>query len=608
MCAVRSWCVVVLMAGVAAAGVGERIVLGEGGEPVAAAAVGQPSRQSGTQASSQPSIQARTQPVDVRFEVGDSGLASLRLGGQEMLGNGRPQIVGAKAIEIRRSGDEIVQSYAWGALRIQYGGNAQRLTIRIVVENTSAEAVDRVRLRVAVLRFPQPPLRQSCDPGMFGTGRGTRSRGIPVSAGRGAQPPVIAIAWPAGTACWCADAIDEQTGVAVDASIDPKTGVLYPLRVSLGSLAAGQRRELTCSLRTAPAAGEAFAPAADVLAAFGRRYPMKLQWDDRRPIGMMNLCGVDPTRTDLEKNPRHWLIINGGKVDVSTPQGRTEFAAHVLKLAENSVKTLREAGAQGVITWDIEGWQHRNCVYYGTPHLAAETAPEMEELVEIEVDEQGGKKTLRMPVVDAYFRKFRDAGLRVGVCLRPQAMRRDAKGAWSQVMLNDEQAYADLKQDLEYARKRWDCTLFYIDSTITCRRDDPSRHDVMAVWVLEKLHAENPDVLILPENQTLRYYAVGAPLDSLSHHGVVNTYGPIRRIWPRAFICTMAHDGATMLGKDHNTPEALARRKAEMIDAAMAGDVFMIAGWYMNSGTKEIMEIQHQAARVGADKPVTSPN
>ncbi len=585
MCQTRLWCIV---AAVSLAFVGGRMAMGED-KPLAASA---PASKPATQ----PATAASTQPVDVKFELNDKGLSSLTLGGEDMLASGQPDVFGPKPQPPQRVGDEIVQACAWGSVRFLYSGSADRLTVRIVAENTSAEALPKLQVRVAVLKFPQPPLRRSCDPGQFGTGRGTRSGGIPIAAGRGAQPPVVVFSWPAGNLCWRADELDETTAVLSEPATDGNASLKYPLGVTMGSLAAGQRREITCSLRTAPAAADAFDPAADLLAAFGKKYPMKLKWEDHRPIGMMNLQGIDPSRTNIEKNPRHWLIINGGRPDVSTPQGRTEFAAGVLKLAEGSAKTLVEAGAQGAITWDIEGGQFPSCVYYGTPHLQPKTAPEMEEPVEIEANEAGVIKKLRMPVADAYFRIFRQAGLRVGVCLRPQGMRQDANGVWSQAMLNDQEAYDDLKADIEYSRKRWGCTLFYIDSTITRRADDANRHDIMAAWVLEKLYAENPDVLLIPENQTLRYHTVSAPLDSLAHHGVTNTYAPIRRIWPQAFICTMANDGASVMGKDRNTPELLERRRSEMIAAAAAGDIYMIAGWYMNRGTKEIMEIQKTAA------------
>src|SRR5207248_254797 len=72
------------------------------------------------------------------------------------------------------------------------------------------------------------------------------------------------------------------------------------------------------------------------------------------------------------------------------------------------------------------------------------------------------KGDLGMNAIDEYFEKFRQAGLRVGVCLRPQQITM-VGGKPVQGAANNQQAAQVLKDKLAYAKKRWGCTLFYID-------------------------------------------------------------------------------------------------------------------------------------------------
>jgi len=185
-------------------------------------------------------------------------------------------------------------------------------------------------------------------------------------------------------------------------------------------------------------------------------------------------------------------------------------------------------------------------------------APEMEEEVRVEVMENGRAKTVRMPLIDAYFRKFRDAGLRTGGCLRPQEVGFRLNGQPYQVPTSGDDAYQDIKEDLEYAKKRWGCTLFYLDSTVDYKAKSPLEPELF-----ERLQQEHPDVLLMPENQALRYYTCsGAPLDSMVHHGVSGTAPRIQALWPESFSVLMANEGTTVLGQA-NTPEARAERRAQ---------------------------------------------
>ena len=69
-------------------------------------------------------------------------------------------------------------------------------------------------------------------------------------------------------------------------------------------------------------------------------------------------------------------------------------------------------------------------------------------------------------VADEYFGRFRAAGLRTGICVRPQLLQvaADKKSA-NQTPVDDPAGL--LIDKIAYARKRWGVTLIYLDSTST---------------------------------------------------------------------------------------------------------------------------------------------
>ena len=70
--------------------------------------------------------------------------------------------------------------------------------------------------------------------------------------------------------------------------------------------------------------------------------------------------------------------MNFGKIDITTDKGKAAFRAALLKLADNSIKVLKDTNAQGMITWDPEGEEFSESCYYGDPRLVPTLAPEME--------------------------------------------------------------------------------------------------------------------------------------------------------------------------------------------------------------------------------------
>ena len=244
------------------------------------------------------------------------------------------------------------------------------------------------------------------------------------------------------------------------------------------------------------------------------------------------------------------------------------FETALLKFADNSVQVLKDTGAQGMITWDPEGEEFGGEVYYGDPRLVPTLAPEME------FKNDGAKS-----VIDEYFEKFRAAGLKVGVCIRPQQIA--MRDGWPVHQLaEDEQAAQILRERIAYARQRWGCTLFYVDSTATVY--GPINPDVF-----KAVADAYPDVLLIPENESMRYFAYSAPLNSYMHHEITSTPVGARLVYPKAFSVLMGMRAGDR-PEDH----------AALVSAVRRGDILLFDSWYMTEGAMKIKKIYEEAGVV----------
>jgi hypothetical protein len=287
-----------------------------------------------------------------------------------------------------------------------------------------------------------------------------------------------------------------------------------------------------------------------------------VSWKDRRPIGAIFLAGP---QINVASNPRRWTL-NFGEIDVSNDKGKAAFRTALLKLADNSVQVLKDTGAQGMITWDPEGEEFPGACYYGDPRLVPTFAPEME------FKNDAGKS-----VIDEYFEKFRAAGLKTGVCIRPQDVA-IIDGKPVHQAANDEQAVRILREKIAYAKQRWGCTLFYVDSTA-------SVSGAINPDVFKKLADAYPDILLIPENESMRYFAYSAPLNSYQHHKITSTPVGARMVYPKAFSVLMAADG--------DRPE----HHDALVNAVRSGDILLFNGWYEGAEAGKIKKLYEEAAR-----------
>ncbi len=456
--------------------------------------------------------------------------------------------------EARRSWDEAGQTltltYAWGCVICRYETLGDRLNLDISVANDGKQTLAGVNLFPLVVQFrgfPEGfdantphvnfnldgPTVQSAD---FGAGRLT-------VVNREVTKP-LAVGWISAGDTTQTFRYQIYVGSA-PLSYQPGNWPKFTRPI-----APGARDEYQISLRFSPANVDD--AGADVVRAFAAAHPMTLNWPDRRPIGALFLSSSD---NHPLANPRGWFN-NAADVDVTSDAGRAQFRARVLDYARESVRQLQAVGAQGMITWDIEGQQYPHATsYIGDPRLLARLAPEME------------------PIADAYFRVFSEAGLKVGVCVRPQQLTFGANGEPDQKKVADEAAI--LINKIAYAQKRWSATLIYVDS-------NGGPYDPSDAEIFRRVAARFPDALLMPEHQNFKYQAYTAPYNDLRFESSI-TPAEVRAAYPRAFSVI------------NGEAAQLTARRAELVRAVRSGDILVYNGWYESEEGKLVKSIYAEA-------------
>lgn len=510
--------------------------------------------------------------ADLDDTLGPTGLASLTYRGQSLIpttDNGAPQIVnGGPPLAVRMDATRrtLTQTYPWGKIACVYGRHGDSLFLRLTVVNTSKDTLDGVDLQVAELRFPTIPQGDTADPGQFGTGGPHPLHEYPLTANPKNTPPVLLIDDGAGGVLdFCAEGATDPVTLSVPHTTNPPEKTQYPFWATLGPIRPGASQTVTLSLRFGPPGTSPAALVGDLYRRYAAAHPFRLVWKDHRAIGTNFLA---TSETHPEKNPRGWFL-NAKDVDVTTEAGVIAFRKRLLDYADGSVKVLKAMNAQAVITWDPEGEEYGHQTYYGDPRLVSRLAPEMEY-----------KDASGVATVDAYFQTFRQAGLRVGVCLRPQQI---AFVNGAPVQQDSPDPAHTLLAKLAYARKRWGCTVFYVDSTVD------AHGAALPPAVFDTVTAANPDVLLLPENQTTGDYAVTAPLDSFFHHGVTSTPAGVRAVYPHAFSALYAPGDWA-----HGTLDA---NHGKLVAAVCRGDILLFHGWYDAPENAKIKRIYEDARR-----------
>jgi hypothetical protein len=441
------------------------------------------------------------------------------------------------------------------------------MTMRIEVSNAGAKEIDQLSLRLMELNFPSVPKGGTPEAGMFGFGfkgpewplhQGPAS--IPSVADPQFVVPIVRVEYGTGALNFCSD--DLECSVDVPDSTNPSARTSYPFIITCRDIKPHASKTFNVSLRFGPAGARVPDLSGDVLKRYAGKYLFQINWEDRRPIGAIFLAS---SGINVGSNPRRW-IMNYGQIDITTDQGKAAFREALLKHADKSIEVLKDMNAQGMITWDPEGEEFIGACYYGDPRLVPTLAPEME-------FKNNGAKS----VIDEYFEKFRAAGLKVGVCIRPQQIAM-VDGMPVHQAAEDEHAAQILRERIAYAKQRWGCTLFYVDSTATVS-------GALNPDVFKTVADAHPDVLLIPENESMRYFAYSAPLNSYMHHKITSTPAGARMVYPKAFSVLMAPEGDRP--EDHDA----------LVTALRDGDILLFNGWYGGDEAQKIKKLYEEAAR-----------
>lgn len=477
-------------------------------------------------------------------------------------------------------------TFSWGTISTKFVQNGDNLDMTVTETNNSGSGIifDGAEIYPIALHFPQDPLS------FYGYNQfsiTTRGPGVSVADfGTGVITSVIpneAVAMYGG---W--KSAGNNTYSPIMAATAPD-GLPSFLPKSDQPVLPGNSLTYIVSLRFTPE-GTA-ANASDAYASFAATYPSQMTWTDKRIIGTAYLAS-SPSNSDITQpggfptNPRRYF--NDPSVDITTAAGLRAFQNRMLTQAKTNVSTAQALKGQGIITWDIEGEQYpQPTSYVCSPDQIAAVSPEMESIVTDPLSQYYGQR-----LDDAYFKTMSNAGLKIGLCLRPQAFKLAGNGTASQNYLGTNASIiANLEAKARYANARWGATIFYVDSTVDTVGGtlDPA--------VFQQLITDVPSFLFIPEESTPRYYAYSAPFYSFLATSSLGTPASTYNFYPNAFGANMVNDASAA---------TLATYTPQLTKSVKNGDILMGHADYWQENDPTLVSI-YEAAGVKSVAPQVTP-
>jgi hypothetical protein len=500
---------------------------------------------------------------ELAVEFNKKGISSLRFRNQEFLGSAGKDPKGEPVASVWFEGENkqhyeppppvdwpdphtAVRKYSWGTCTLKYKIGAERLDVTVEFRNESDKPIKQAQCDLFFIKFPgdtTPMKWDNSDP--------------PRNDDRNA-PTVLVANYGTGKIV----TVTSDTSAPTCTRWGPKQAAGYQLSLlSPTKMASGATIQMSVSCRFSPEETQPEQVAADAYKIFREQHPSLLRWNDRRPIGALMLATVNkkwPT------NPRGWL--NAPNLNVFTSRGHSQFRSLVMQKVGSSISNMRQINAQGVIVWDVEGAQYPQgeATYVGDPRILKRVAPEMD------------------AIADELFGKFRQAGFRVGVCLRADEIHFRPNSSYYQKMFTSaEELFKSLDERINYARSRWGCTLFYIDSYGGTPAYSP--------LVLKQLLQKHPDVLLIPEFEQSLTYAFAAPYKELrpmgKNPGTASTPKRALTLYPEAFTVINTADGD------------LVGRRPELVSAVRRGDVLLFRAWWGDEGFQRVRSIYKEGTK-----------
>ena len=302
--------------------------------------------------------------------------------------------------------------------------------------------------------------------------------------------------------------------------------------------------------------------------AIRKESPFVLEWPDRRPIGQILLARCS---SGWSGNPRGWF--NNETLDVSGKNGQIDFERDLRQYTDQSIAFLARLKAQGVIVWDVEGeeFSQPSATFAGDPRQLGRLAPEMD------------------AVADDFFKQFTEKGFRVGVCIRPQHVVFDGARHFHQeeYWFDPQSIHRELNEKINYAQRRWNCTLFYIDSNF-----GPLNFGLYDVTIFQRLRKEHPDCLLIPEFENLSYFSCTSPYYSLRGYekwpGTRMLSSQVAPIYPEAVSVI------NCAGIDFREKENL------LSNSFRRGDIFLFRCWWPSPEILGIEDIWRRTSEGGS--------
>ena len=510
----------------------------------------------------------------VKAAYSDEGLRSLHVGGTERLADGTLRLARAvlrradktvyeadkKRVETSRDGPRVRIRYAWGSVSCTYAADAGRLGLTIAVENASKDTIHEIWLCPLSLRL------------------GGKAVQLPRARDNIGSPSVLPVRYDGGVLALCNEEIDRPLRLGFDR---PQKGAI-PVTVRGGGdrmvydelymrrpIAPGGRDTYRVSLRFGRAGTDPHDLADDIYRRYAAKHPPLLNWPDRRPIVRLFVSGGLPAETVL-------AYYRGGEKG-PLPTADEAFRQGVLKKLDAPLRAAKRVDAQGIIVWDIEGdAMPHPTTYIGDPRLMKVLNPRMD------------------AVADAYFRKIRDANLRCGVCIRPShVVYAKEQDRMMQSFGAAKDPFLELDAKVAYCKKRWGCTLFYVDTNYFWRprgKGGKWTAGMLAADVWRRLATKHPKVLFVPEHNYVAYWATTAPYNELDC-GYRGIPAWVRRVYPKAFCVPVIEDA-----DPHENHDLL-------VQMVRDGDCLMTFLYGMTRNAEAMINIHAEAKILDAGEP-----